>query len=1391
MPTPPPLTRSSLPSSSPSSARLRRIAPSPVKIPPPPSCSSSPSHQRHAARLPHSHTALTALSNSPSTSRSTPSSTTSRRSPGTPASTTTGGDNKKTEKRRSKHSVFSKTSARFEHEGKGDVYEFEPLEMTKLSSPDTQIRTLFDLFERSTPPSIGIDKLGTRTTPSSSSYREKVARKTSPTRQESRIGVPLILDVRGEFGRLAADSRCKDSGYIEVPMVWAEFPNCEKSDKRKRQRTTSSSSCSSNSSCSSSYSSSNSSSSSSCPDCLGTDMRSEAGWTSCKKRSGSNLFSPGRFISRSQTRQKEKTVEKLRHIPSPIMVEFRTDIFPTEGREKIWRDDHKVDESTPRPRQRTISRSVLLSGKEAAPQESNLVTDNIGGRVLREDSAETFATFGNGLPCPVDTSEEVSGTTSSTKPDSLAVSTTDSRLDVENLEEDGWSFTLSAYERDDISVNTKGQIRKDSFFASSVIAAHVEELRLASDKLRTRTNTISGQKDFRHQPAAISTKTHSLWNPEFTLGVTLPSVAPPTASRPSTGSKFVPPAPHLQRMTRAIKANKLAGGEGGCDSPMSDTIITPQARRQPDTHCRMASSGQLGGAGSLEDTPAPMLMQAQRSSRLSMRPEAAVSEHDKILPSLPGSNAASGIRTGTVSSENPLTKDTSSSRSMDKHDVDATGDALRRVDKGLTVQLWVDQEGCRENRTTLKYLRSIKPSVFREREQKALSEAAAWCESPTRPECFQQSGCWEFGMDPRERDKWLFHHAALEGLPVLRRLTINNDDKHDFLPRGATLQIKEPGVYVVCGTEDRGKVEWKFEYLVQPKVSPISGEEIPNERIIVPLAFYASPSFFAPERALRTHLLNVFKKTLTPNIVSEKIRPPHIGKPPSSFAVPAPAPAPFPTSAPLASNSITQRPVSDQTPRPGTARQAVQSSTGDGNAIGLTMSGTGRKRAQTQTQPLPSSSSAGAAGSTPHPHTRSVSRTIGAIAKSIAGITLNSSNSTTSTPTKPYSEAGDTGMPGPTTPGGARPSSAGVSVHKFGTKAPTFGRSGSRAKTPTTASGPSSGILGGAASSPSSSDPTAGAKGRKRAASLFSRSRPFTPPVNITEMHPVPSIGANPALSTGSRNSGGGFVSQHTSSPANGKRTSMGISAVSAPVLAPPASENGLTQIGSAIISTSTLTLPLPLAHNSTSLSLPLRPLVPSKSHQRRSIPLSLPMDILGGPQASQSYVTNTSTKSGTITSGHPFLHPDSYMYGGGETTSPVPSSLSLSSSASSSRYECSASPMLATPSLSPMPSPLPSVHSISATPTSATILPNLTRSASSSSRPKTRPAQYERGFGGLHEQAKNVQVKLMHVQAQQDEGKQSSGIGMGMGISGLYPTPRRPAMKKRPSTAEPRLGMR
>jgi len=69
------------------------------------------------------------------------------------------------------------------------------------------------------------------------------------------------------------------------------------------------------------------------------------------------------------------------------------------------------------------------------------------------------------------------------------------------------------------------------------------------------------------------------------------------------------------------------------------------------------------------------------------------------------------------------------------------------------------------------------------------------------------------------------------GLPVLSRCTLNNEEKRDYLPRSSTLHVKQLGVFTTYGVEDRGRVEWKFDYLVQAKFSASTGEIKPNEKV--------------------------------------------------------------------------------------------------------------------------------------------------------------------------------------------------------------------------------------------------------------------------------------------------------------------------------------------------------------------------------------------------------------------------------------------------------------------------------------------------------------------------------------------------------------------------------
>ncbi|WWC73864.1 uncharacterized protein I206_107836 [Kwoniella pini CBS 10737] len=761
---------------------------------------------------------------------------------------------------------------------------------------------------------------------------------------------------------------------------------------------------------------------------------------------------------------------------------------------------------------------------------------------------------------------------------------------------DNWSFTLSAYEEElnpSFTTGSPSLYRKDSFFAFNG---------------NVKTNSTLGE---------------DVYDSNSSIYKEIPKDIVIETNISSDDSSFIPPLPSYNDNVLSVKSLEVnwanvRKSQYETNAPLSDIVIIPNTF--PTVNQNLSISNNI-----TQDTPTPTIKNPK-----SIRSRSRIISTEKKIHYV------------------PLTQSEQANSSLNGNvDIDSIENALKTVDKEMTIQLWVDQEGCREVRSTLKYIKSIKPCIFREREEKSLKEATEWCESPTRPESFQQTGCWEFGMNPKERDKWSFHHAALEGLPVLRRLTINNDDKFDFLSRSATLQIKEPGVYSVCGQEERGKSEWKFEYLVQNKISINSGEQILNERIIIPLGLYVSPNFFNPERALKTSLLNLFKKTLTSNIMSEKVKPPHIGKPP------------------MKNNSNIE------------IDQHIDNPDHDCLSDKKDIGNIGRKRSQTQIESSIINHES---------HSRSVSKTIGAIAKAVVG---KSNSSTAHTPTQPQHQDN---LHTSTTPKIVRPSSAGL--HKFGTKAPSFGRStiGSRSKTPIT----STFTIDSTIPSEESGDKKKGIQinsNRKRSTSLFSRSRPFTPPTNITQLHPVPQLTT--------------------------KHSSFNSSSVSSPSTEPR------LNIGTSINSTSRSSiLGVPTINNQTSISLPLQPHSHTKSTNK--------MDNSNSNSIDRSNVYQSSSNTNTI-----FLQPNFSTPNG--IYNPPNSNLSNSSLISNKTGSSSI--------ISPLNTPL------------------LSRSSSITYRSKP----------------------IIHTQQQTNEEERDT---ISIGKIGTFGFVKR-GIKKRPSTAEPRLGIK
>jgi hypothetical protein len=138
-----------------------------------------------------------------------------------------------------------------------------------------------------------------------------------------------------------------------------------------------------------------------------------------------------------------------------------------------------------------------------------------------------------------------------------------------------------------------------------------------------------------------------------------------------------------------------------------------------------------------------------------------------------------------------------------------------------------------------------------------------------------------------------FHWAPFDSdLPIIRRLTINNDESRDFLSRQAYLSLKTNGVYTVQGTEtshlpsssfESGdmKLKWRFEYLVEDLYHE-SGRVVDGEKTLTPISFLCSPYLLHSSQARKMKFMHIVKKSVTTKLVAEKLEPP------SRFAPPPP-----------------------------------------------------------------------------------------------------------------------------------------------------------------------------------------------------------------------------------------------------------------------------------------------------------------------------------------------------------------------------------------------------------------------------------------------------------------------------------------------------------------------
>ena len=136
---------------------------------------------------------------------------------------------------------------------------------------------------------------------------------------------------------------------------------------------------------------------------------------------------------------------------------------------------------------------------------------------------------------------------------------------------------------------------------------------------------------------------------------------------------------------------------------------------------------------------------------------------------------------------------------------------------------------------------------------------------------------------PISRQQFHFHHAPFESPPILRRITVNNDDASDYVSRQAHLILKSNGVYVIHGHEvlsaeqasEQTKLYWQFEYLVDDRhleSSSGSRRHLEGEKTFTPLTFSCSPRLLLPSQAKRIGIMHVFRKSLAPKFVAEKLQ---------------------------------------------------------------------------------------------------------------------------------------------------------------------------------------------------------------------------------------------------------------------------------------------------------------------------------------------------------------------------------------------------------------------------------------------------------------------------------------------------------------------------------------
>lgn len=143
---------------------------------------------------------------------------------------------------------------------------------------------------------------------------------------------------------------------------------------------------------------------------------------------------------------------------------------------------------------------------------------------------------------------------------------------------------------------------------------------------------------------------------------------------------------------------------------------------------------------------------------------------------------------------------------------------------------------------------------------------------------------------PLTRKIYQFHYAPFDGLPLLRRLTVNGDDSRDYISRQAHLTLKDNGVYTVYGTEvlsasmaiingldssasedlEAAKLSWQFDYVIDDR---FPGKTTIGEKTLTPLTFSCSPELLHPLQGKKISIMHIVKKGVASKLVAEKLEP--------------------------------------------------------------------------------------------------------------------------------------------------------------------------------------------------------------------------------------------------------------------------------------------------------------------------------------------------------------------------------------------------------------------------------------------------------------------------------------------------------------------------------------